>query len=52
MIFFHFELNDFTGVNRLTPLDNLPQTFKNEVKDNSVFHTSLNFLRAHFLVTK
>ena len=31
--FLHFELNYFTGVNRLTPLANLPHTFKNEEKD-------------------
>ena len=28
--FLHFKLNYFSGVNRLTPLANLPHTFNNE----------------------
>ena len=33
IFFLHFELNYFTGVNRLTPLANFPHSFKSEEKD-------------------
>ena len=59
ILFLHFELNYFTGVNRLTPFAKFPHTFKNEEKDiphlvtkkwawrkfNEVWNTELDFSR-------